>query len=94
MAHDLGRIGSILVDLNAGMAALKAVNHQLHTRTVYRSALQRQTNGASGAAGAGYGKNALILTINVDKGAAFQHRKIDPGCAFHAGFFIHGDHDL
>ena len=94
LSHDLVGIGTVLVDLHTGVAALQAVHRQLNTRTVNHTALHRQMDGTPCAAGTGNGENTLVLRIQIHKGSALQHGKIHAGSALHTDLLIHSDDDL
>ena len=94
LTHHLVGIGPLLVDLHAGVAALKAFHRQLDAGTIDHSALQRQADGGSCATSAGNREDTLFLGVQIQHGASFQPGKIDAGSAEHTGLLIHGDDDF
>ena len=90
-AHDLVGIGTVLVNLRAGVSALKTVYSQTDAGAVDRTALSIEGNGSRGTACAGHGKDTFLLAVQVDKGAATKHGQVNSIRAQHADLLVHGD---
>ena len=94
LAHDLVGVGAVLVDLNAGVAALETINSQTDAGAVDSTALASQGDGSGSTTCAGNGEDALFLGIDVDQGAALQIVQVDDRSAQHANLLVNGDDDF
>ena len=93
-AHEKVRVAAALVDLRARVAAKQTADRHGQRRAGKRCARDRQRAHGHVAAGAADGEHTLVLGVEVEHRAAFQHGGIQRGRAEHAGLLIDGDDDL
>ena len=94
LAHDLGGIGTVFMDLHAGVTTLQILHHQTDTRTIDGLTRNRNTDGGASATSTGNGKDTLFLRVDVQQHSTLQHGQIDSCSTIHTGLLVHSDHQF
>ena len=88
-AHDLVGVGTVFMNLRAGMAALQAIHYQPDAGAVDGFPLRWQGDAGMASTGAGNGEDSLVLGIQIQQHPAIEHGQVNHIRAQHSDFLIH-----